>query len=86
MGNISRDSGQSRGTRHIKGGRAHVRRALYMAAVSAARCNRALKAFYDRLLVNGKKPKVALIAVMRKLVILANTLVCENRTWEPHHA
>ena len=50
------------------------------------RCNPALKAFYDRLLADGKKPKVALIAVMRKLVILANTLVCENRTWEPHHA
>jgi transposase len=83
---IAWDSGQSNGARHIKGGRAHVRRALYMAAVSAARCNPALRAFYDRLLANGKKPKVALIAVMRKLVILANTLVCENRTWEPQHA
>ncbi|HEU0113161.1 MAG TPA: IS110 family transposase [Thermomicrobiales bacterium] len=83
---IAWDSGQSSGARHIRGGRAHVRRALYMAAVSAARCNPALKAFYDRLVSNGKKPKVALIAVMRKLVILANILVCENRTWEPHHA
>jgi transposase len=83
---IACDSGQSSGPRHIKGGRAHVRRALYMAAVSAARFNPALKAFYDRLLANGKKPKVALAAVMRKLVVLANTLVCENRTWEPHHA
>jgi transposase len=83
---IACDSGQSTGPRRIKGGRAHVRRALYMAAVSAARFNPALKAFYDRLLANGKKPKVALIAVMRKLVVLANTLVCENRTWEPHHA
>jgi transposase len=83
---IARDSGQSNGPRHIKGGRAHVRRALYMAAVSAARFNPALKAFYDGLLANGKKPKVALIAVMRKLVVLANTLVRENRQWEPHHA
>jgi transposase len=83
---IAWDSGQTRGARRIRGGRAHVRRALYMAAVSAARCNPALRAFYDRLMANGKKPKVALIAVMRKLVILANTLVCQNRTWEPHHA
>lgn len=83
---IAWDSGQTSGARHIKGGRAQLRRALYMAAVSAARCNPALKAFYDRLLANGKKPKVALIAVMRKLVILANTLVSENRTWQPHHA
>jgi transposase len=83
---IARDSGQSSGARRIRGGRAHVRRALYMAAVSAARFNPALKAFYDRLLANGKKPKVALIAVMRKLAVLANTLVCENRTGEPHHA
>ena len=83
---IACDSGQMSGARRIRGGRAHVRRALYMAAVAAARCNPALKAFYGRLLANGKKPKVALIAVMRKLVVLANTLVCENRTWEPHHA
>ena len=83
---IACDSGQTSGARHIKGGRAHVRRALYMAAVSAARFNPALKAFYDRLIANGKKAKVALTAVMRKLVALANTLVRENRLWEPVHA
>jgi len=83
---IACDSGQSSGARHIRGGRAHVRKALYMAAVSAARFNPALKAFYDRLLANGKKPKVAITAVMRKLVVLANTLVREDRPWEPTHA
>jgi transposase len=83
---IARDSGENSGPRHIRGGRAHPRRALYMAAVSAARFNPALKAFYDRLIANGKKPKVALTAVMRKLVVLANTLVRENRLWEQHHA
>jgi transposase len=83
---IACDSGESSGARHIRGGRAHVRRALYMAAVSAARCNPALKAFYERLLTNGKKPKVALAAVMRKLIVLANTLIRENRLWEPRHA
>jgi transposase len=73
------DSGEKRGERHIKGGRGHVRQALYMAAVSAARCNPSLKAFYQRLKQTGKKPKVALTAVMRKLVVLANTLIHEDR-------
>jgi transposase len=83
---IACDSGQSSGPRHIKGGRAQVRNALYMAARSAARFNPALKIFYDRLIGKGKLEKVALTAVMRKLLILANTLVRENRKWEPHHA
>jgi len=83
---IAWDSGQSSGARHIAGGRATVRSALYMAAVSAARFNPALKTFYNRLIARGKKAKVALTAVMRKLVILANTLVRESRPWEPRHA
>ena len=83
---IACDSGQSSGPRHIKGGRAHVRRALYMAALSAARFNPALRAFHDRLIKKGKLAKVALTAVMRKLLVLANTLVRENRKWEPLHA
>jgi transposase len=83
---IACDSGESSGVRHIRGGRAQVRNAPYMAAVSAARFNPALKAFYGRLIANGKKAKVALTAVMRKLVVLANTLVRENRLWEPTHA
>ena len=60
-----------------------MRRALYMAAVSAARCNPQLKTFYDRLIAAGKRPKLALTAVMRKLVALANTLLTENRPWRP---
>ena len=82
---IACDSGDHSGARHIRGGRPHLRRALYMAALSAARCNPALKIFYDRLIASGKKAKVALTAVMRKLVVLANTLVAENRLWEPYH-
>lgn len=77
------DSGQLRGRRIIKGGRAHVRAVLYMAAVAAIRCNPSLKAFYKRLIEKGKKPKVALTAVMRKLVIIANALITENRVWSP---
>ncbi len=75
------DSGDAEGPRRIKGGRAHPRRALYWAALSAARYNPDLAVFYKRLRDNGKKPKVALTAVMRKLVILANTLLKENRLW-----
>ena len=80
---IACDTGDRSGARHIKGGRPQVRRALYMAAITAVRHNPPLKAFYDRLRAIGKKPKVALTAVMRKLVILANTLVRENRPWQP---
>ncbi len=78
---IACDSGDSVGARHIKGGRAHVRRALYMAAVSASNHNPPLKIFYDRLVAAGKKKKIALAAVMRKLVILANTLIHQDRPW-----
>lgn len=80
------DSGNRRGERHIKGGRAHVRCALYMAAISAARCNPPLKTFYLRLKQAGKESKVALTAVMRKLVVLANTLIREDRLWTPEYA
>lgn len=80
------DSGNTDGQRHIKGGRAHPRRALYWAALTASRHNPDLARFYRRLREKGKKPKVALTAVMRKIVILANTLVRENRLWVNLHA
>lgn len=67
-----RQSGPWQGQRHIGGGRAAVRRALYMAAVAAVRCNPILKAFYQRLRAAGKQAKVALTAVMRKLIVLMN--------------
>lgn len=78
------DSGDRAGPRHIRGGRAGPRRALYWAALAAARCNPDLKRFYNRLREAGKKPKVALVAVMRKLLVLANTLLKEDRLWTPH--
>jgi transposase len=71
----NRDSGQWAGKRHISGGRAAVRRGLYMAALSASRSNTILKAFYQRLIAAGKPAKVGLTAVMRKLVILMNHLL-----------
>ena len=68
----NRDSGQWAGKRCISGGRAEVRHALYMAALSASRSNHLLKPFYDRLIAAGKPAKVALTAVMRKLIVLMN--------------
>lgn len=80
---MNRDSGTMRGRRAIKGGRQQVRNALYMAALAASRYNPDLKCFYRRLIAEGKKPKLALTAVMRKLVIIANTLIKEDRHWKP---
>lgn len=75
------DSGPRNGSRRIRGGRPDLRSALYMAALSACRYNPDLKTFYQRLVDSGKAKKVALIAVARKLVILANTLVSQDRPW-----
>ena len=66
------DSGEHRGRRTIRGGRVKVRRVLYMAALVATRFNPILKTFYDRLVAAGKPKKVALVAVMRKLIVLLN--------------
>jgi transposase len=77
------DSGEMRGRRAIKGGRPAVRRLIYMAALSAVvrGANPDLKAFYEQLRRRGKPSKVAIVAAMRKLVILANTLVAQDRPW-----
>lgn len=72
---FNRDSGDQTGNRHIAGGRKAARCALYMAALSAVQFDPILKAFYLRLRSAGKKPKVALVAAMRKLVILMNRLL-----------
>jgi transposase len=87
------DSGQRNGPRRIRGGRQAVRTGIYMAAHSAARFNPHLKRFYERLLAAGKAKKLALTAVMRKLIVLANALIKQNRLWsfepptaEPLHA
>jgi transposase len=74
------DSGQWRGRRKICGGRGAARSKLYMAALSASRTNAVLKPFYDRLIAAGKRPKVALVAVARRLLIHLNSLL---RGWPP---
>ncbi len=79
---MNRDSGIYRGVRSIRGGRAYVRQMLYMCAVCQSRRDNHMGKYYRRLIANGKKPKVALIALARKLVILANTLISEDRQWQ----
>jgi transposase len=83
---FANDSGQRRGGRHVRGGRAAVRRVLYLAALSAVRHNPALKAFRDRLSARGKKPKVILTAVARKLLVIANAVIRTGRPWDPQLA
>lgn len=78
------DSGTLRGQRHCFGGRAALRSILYMATVSAMRCNPVLKPFYQRLLKAGKPKKVAIVACMRKLLTLLNAMVRDNAAWNPH--
>jgi transposase len=80
---IADQSGKREGVRVIFGGRTRVRRILYLAAVSAIRCNADQRLFYQRLRAAGKLAKTALIAVARKLVVLANTLISQDRIWQP---
>jgi transposase len=80
---IARDSGQRSGRRCIRGRRAHLRQALYLPALVAVRFNAAMMAKYQALPAAGKPPKVARAAIMRKLIILANALIRDGRTWSP---
>jgi transposase len=78
---LNRDSGQKRGKRAIFGGRAQVRRALYMAALAAIRFNAVIKRFYARLVDAGKPKKVAIVACMRKLLTILNAMARTGSTW-----
>jgi len=77
------DSGQFRGLRRIKAGRKRIRDALYMAAIAAARFNPRLTPLYRRLRNAGKPAKVAIIAVARKLLVIANAIVRDETTFKP---
>jgi transposase len=79
---FNRDSGQMRGKRTIFGGRAQVRRSLYMAALAAIRFNSVIRTFYDRLVRAGKPKKVALVACMRKLLTILNAMVRTRTSWD----
>jgi len=78
---FNRDSGTMRGRRTVWGGRASVRASLYMAALSASRCNPTLKRFYQRLTEAGKPKKIALTALMRKLLTILNAILRDRKPW-----
>lgn len=83
---FNQDSGAFKGRRMIWGGRAQVRSVLYMSTIAALRCNPIIKAFYQRLLANGKPKKVAIIACMRKLLVILNSMVKHGKPWKPQMA
>ena len=83
---MTRQSGQWRGTAFIQGGRKFLRDALYMPALVAARYNPDLRQRYQTMIQAGKPAKVALTALMRKMIELANALVQQDRTWTPKTA
>lgn len=78
---MNKDSGRSKGKRRIQGGRATVRTTLYMATLSATRCNPVIAGFYRHLIKQGKHKKVALTAAMRKFLVILNAMVRDNTEW-----
>jgi transposase len=80
---FNRDSGKFKGQRHIWGGRAQIRDALYMAALTARRCNPVVRTLYERLTARGKPHKVAMVACMRKMLTILNTMAKNNAHWNP---
>jgi len=83
---LSRDSGTLRGRRFVQGGRAPVRAVLYMGALVATKRNVVIRSFYQRLLAAGKPKKLALVACMRKLLTILNTMIRTGQPWtaDPH--
>ncbi len=83
---LNRDSGTFRGRRGIWGGRADVRAALYMGALVATRRNPVVREFYERLLAAAKPKKVALVACMRKLLLILNAVLKHRTPWRSTHS
>jgi transposase len=83
---FNRDSGQYRGKRMTGGGRVRVRSGLYMPMLTAIRCNPVIRKFYLHLLDHGKSKMTALVAAMRKLLTILNTLIQKNQLWNPENA
>jgi transposase len=79
---MNHDSGEKKGKRTTYGGRSKVRTALYMATLSATRFNPAIRKFYNRLIENGKKKMVALVAAMRKLLTILNAMIKNKQLWQ----
>ncbi|ELP3329842.1 IS110 family transposase, partial [Vibrio alginolyticus] len=79
---ITRESGRFKGKRLIQGGRSQVRTVMYMAMMSAIQCNPVFKATYERLLTAGKPKKVAIVACMRKMVVILNSMLRDGVMWD----
>ncbi|MBV9547282.1 MAG: IS110 family transposase [Chloroflexi bacterium] len=80
---LNDDSGKRHGKRRVWGGRSAVRAVLYMAALVAAHCNEQIRGFYQRLLASGKPKKMALVACMRKLLVMCNAVIRSATPWRP---
>ncbi len=78
---FNKDSGRKQRKRKIFGGRSAIRRVLYMAAMSASQCNSVIRPYYQSLLARGKERRVALVACMRKLVVMVNAMVRDGQVW-----
>jgi transposase len=83
---FNRESGRYQGKRMIRGGRAQIRTVMYMAMMSAIQCNSKFKAIYQRLLAAGKPKKVAIVACMRKMIVILNSIVRDGVMWDPKMA
>ncbi len=79
---MNKESGTYQGLRRIRGGRSQVRTVMFMAMMSAIQCNPRFKHYYQHLLAKGKRPKVALVACMRKLIVILNTMLKQETLWE----
>jgi transposase len=79
---ITRESGRFKGKRLIQGGRTQVRTVMYMAMMSAIQCNPVFRATYERLLTAGKPKKVAIVACMRKMVVILNSMLRDGVMWD----
>ncbi|WP_226669313.1 IS110 family transposase [Microbulbifer aggregans] len=83
---INRESGRYQGLRRIRGGRHQIRTVMFMAMMSTIQCNKKFKDYYERLRAAGKRPKVALVACMRKMIVILNSMVRNGTAWEGNMA
>ena len=80
---FNKESGIYQGSRQIRGGRPQIRTVMYMAMMSAIQCNSVFKGTYERLLAAGKPKKTALIACVRKMIVILNSMVRDGVMWDP---
>jgi len=83
---INRESGRYQGLRRIRGGRHQKRTVMFMAMMSTIQCNKKFKTYYERLKAAGKRPKVAIVACMCKMIVILNSVVRNGTPWEENMA